>query len=173
MNGEIITLLAYYRAFLTNPMEALKRLPKVTWSHAIATQSVTAIFISLIFVILRRDFESLFFVFVLPVILIFVTALLTFVIFGYFRLFERRDLPIEHLHTLTTVATLPYLLGFPLYHFLPPLMLVTGLACGAALVTGLVENFAVSRQKALQIVGVIVGLFFLLWILNRMMLVAD
>ncbi|OQW46861.1 MAG: hypothetical protein A4S09_02840 [Proteobacteria bacterium SG_bin7] len=165
--GEIAVMLAYYRKFLLRPIESLKRLPVVNWSHSVATQGVSAILTAIIVVFIKRDLESLFFVFALPLILIFTTALLTLTIYGYFRLIERRDLPVQQLHTLTSVATLPYLLGFPFYHLLPPLMLATGLACGAALVTGLVENFSVSKQKALHIVGAIVGLFILIWVVNR------
>ncbi len=166
--GEIAAMLAYYRNFLLKPIESLKRLPSVNWSHSVATQAILSTFIAIVVVFIKRDLESLFFVFALPLILIFSTALLTLAIYGYFRLIERRDLPVQQLYILMSVATLPYLLGFPFYHLLPPLMLATGLACGAALITGLVENFSVSKQKALQIVGVIVGLFILLWVVNRL-----
>ncbi len=165
--SEILTMLTYYRKFLMKPIESLKRLPSVNWTHCVAAQAVSSGFVALVVVIIKRDLESLFFVFALPLILISSTVLLTFAVYGYFRLIERRDLAVQQLHILTSVSTLPYLLGFPFYHVLPPLMLATGLACGAALVTGLVENFSVSKPKALQIVGAIVGLFTLLWIVNR------
>jgi hypothetical protein len=165
--GEITTLLTYFRNFLLNPIEALKNLPLIKWQNILATQALCAVFVALIVLFFNRDFESFFFLFALPIILVFVTALLTLSILGYFRLFESRDLAAQKLHTLTTVATLPYLVGFPLYRLLPPLMLVTSFACGAALVTGLVENFEVSRAKAIQIVGFIISIFVILWIINR------
>ncbi len=168
--SEITALLSYYQSFLVNPIGALKQIPNAKFAHLLVTQALAAFLMSFIVVVFRRDFEAVFFLIALPFMVIVTTLILTAVLFTYFRLFARQELPLERLHTLTTLSTLPYVLGFPLYQLLPPLMIVTGVSCGLALITGLVENFGVSKQRALQIVGIIVGTFLVLWIINRIML---
>ncbi len=167
---EISALLSYYQSFLTNPIHALKQLPNSKWQHLVITQALAALLASFVVVIFQRNFEAVFFLFALPVMVIFVTALLTAVVYGYFRIFVRQELPVDRLHTLTTISLLPYILGFPFYRLLPPLMLVAAVSCGIALITGLVENFGVSKQRALQIVGLIVAAFISFWIVNRIIL---
>lgn len=102
-----------------------------------------------------------------PILVTVMSTLLACFFYYSFQIFERRTVSFVRLLNLVFFANLLYFLFHIPSSFFPPADLI-GLGLEAILlVVGLTENFALERKKSFRIVGVVFGLLFLLWVVEK------
>lgn len=165
--NEISLLLKYLLSFIVSPIEALKQLPRTEWKSLIIFQITGAVAVCLFsFLFNRNILHTVLNLAIVPTVLIFCSYLVAFTIVGYFKVFEKREIPFLGIYTLVVISLIPYLIAFPFFPLFPPLSIVACVFSAIAMSVGLVENFRVDKQSALKLMGALVLVFVFIWIVN-------
>ncbi|MCX7977970.1 MAG: hypothetical protein N2578_03105, partial [Bdellovibrionaceae bacterium] len=102
-----------------------------------------------------------------PALTAIMGALLAVFLYYYFQVFEKRLVEYLRLLTLVYIANFIFLLFHIPAHYFPFADLI-GLAFAAILlVVGLTENFALSRERSLRVIGVLFGMVVLIWLTEK------
>lgn len=155
--------------FAKRPFDEIARLPAWSGKRILFLQLIVATLSGILTPLWAptfwRIFQGLIF---FPIFAVLMNLILTSFFYYYFQIFERRVASFTRLLTLVFFATLPFFL----FHIASGLFAIAdlfGLAMTAMLlVIGLTENFSVPKKRALRLIGVMFGLLFVLWLLERL-----
>ncbi|MFP5520012.1 MAG: YIP1 family protein [Bdellovibrionia bacterium] len=158
----------YLIHFLKNPLKEISHLPDWSWLHLILLQILLAIGSGVLSGLIPPNvYRIAAGIIIAPVVSTAMTLLLVLFLYYYLLFAENKTTSIRKLFTLVVLANTPFFVFEIGSELLPPITLVGFAITSALLIVGLVENFEVTRQRALKLVGGLLFVVFLVWLWNR------
>ncbi len=163
---ELPGLFTYLWAFLKNPLQEIKEIPRIHWSSLVAFQFCLSL-ISVVVSNLLAPFAITFFNVILSLSMAIVATGLSALFFYYFFLIlYERQLPFLKIFTLVLFAHIPFAIFHLAVYFFPPSDLI-GIGISALLmIVGLVENFNIPRKLAINLMIGLYSVFFIYWAIH-------
>lgn len=154
--------------FLKNPIQKIKELP--AWS----IQELVIIFFiiaastgALRGIISLKFFVILYGVIVSPIVSAIMLILFSVMFYYYFQIFENRTEKLKELFIFIFFCNIPFFLFQIGSEIAPPFELVGFAFTAILLIVGLTDTYKISKKRSIQLVSILFGAVFLIWIINK------
>lgn len=157
-------ILTYLPLFFRSPITSIQRVPDWDFGNALLLLVLITIPSGILGGIVARNMMTVLWgIFLLPVITVFITAILAIGFYYVFTALFRTQVDPARLFLTVVLASIPFL---ALRIFVPiiPLFSLIGVILSALLLTvGVVDNFSLPRQKVFKLMGGLIAVFFIFW----------
>lgn len=161
---ELISLFKYLTAFIKNPIESIKSIPRMPISTLFIFQLILCTFSVWLSNILAPYAINITQVLVTTVSSIIGLTIMVYFFHYYFSIIYERQLKLELLFPLVLFANFPFALLHLFYYYFPIADLVGLMISCALMIIGLVENFQIPKKIAIQTMGAVFAITTGLWI---------
>lgn len=159
---------AYLLHFLRSPIESIKSLPLWSWKDILLVHFTLAALSGFLGgVFSRNPYTIILGLFIMPIVSLIATSLLSAFIYYFFQIFESKTIEFKRIMILAVLANFPFYLFQIAGEYLPPATLIGFAFCGLLLIVGLTENFGLAKKKSIRLIGLLFMLVFLVWLWNR------
>lgn len=161
-------LFQFLIAFIKHPVQKISVLPDWNWAALFVVQILLAVVSGTLAGVIKLNFYRIASGMILmPIVSTVAALMLALFLYYYFQFFENRTEPYRKIFTLVILSSIPFYLFQILSEYFAPVTLI-GFGFTALLaIVGLCDNFAVSRKRAYQLIGILFTLVLVAWILNR------
>jgi hypothetical protein len=150
--------------FVRDPVGSMRQPITFTWPAMLSLQAGLAVISGAFLGLLNQSFlDFILSLTLFPIASLLVSLLFSFFIFYFFRFFRATFLDFRRLHSITTLAVLPYFLLHLFSSFLPPIDLIGFLCAEVLLIVGLIEQFQLDRKTVLKLMISFTIPFFVIW----------
>lgn len=166
--SQLKILIADVKRFALNPLHGIANLPLYGFKELIFLQILMAMLTGFISGLIPPNiYQILFGIFFFPVISLITSMALTFFIYYYFQIFERKTEDLRKLYTLFVFANIPFFTFYPLVQILSPITLIGFAITCLLIIVGLTENFHLDKKKSMRLVSVLAIVVLIGWLLNK------
>jgi hypothetical protein len=162
--SQLLILFHYLAGLLKNPILQIRTLPEIEWKTLIIFQFCLTLTSVVISNLLAPFAISLINVLISLCAAILALGLASLFFYYYFQIVYNRTLKFIRIFTLVLFAHIPFAIFHLAAYFFPPADLI-GIGLSAALmIVGLVDNFAVPKKIAIQLMIVLYSVFLVYWV---------
>ncbi len=154
--------------FIKAPLVEISSLPGWSWKTLVVINLLLSGICGVIAGLIPWNFYNVLSgIFFTPIISLAMLLTLTLFIFYFFQVFEKRTVSFERIFELVTFANIPFFIFQIGAYMVPPITVVALAFTGFLLVVGLTENFQLSKQRSIRLIGVLYSLVFIVWLWNK------
>jgi hypothetical protein len=154
--------------FIRDPIHTMREPVKLTWPAVFFLQTGAAALSGAIVGIVEKSLLDVAAgVLIFPIASVATSLVLASFLYFFFSFYHSTYLDFKRLHTVVSLASIPYFLFHSISGLLSPIDLI-GFACaGLLMVVGLVEQFQIERRHVLRVIIGLGVIFFIAWSLAR------
>jgi hypothetical protein len=154
--------------FFKNPLSVMRDMPEWDWKTIIVVQLFIGLTSSLFSSLTNHSiWKILQIVLIFLPVSLFTDGLITLFLYWAFLFLTQQSLPPKDIFTLVIFSTIPFFIFLTFSSFFTPAPIIGIFFSCLLLVVGLVERFALPRNLVAKVVGVVLLLFFIIWLLSQ------
>jgi hypothetical protein len=165
---ELLSAYRYLIPFCKSPFQAMQTLPKMNWaSIALFLASIAAVSGVLQGLLAWRFFDIFVGLFLFPIFALIINSIfVACIVIGAQIIFDQ-TLNWQRTSEVVTYSSMAYLILHPFSAWLGIFDLIgMGLQC-LLMTSGMTSDLGIDRKHSHQLIAIIYGLFFLIWLANR------